>query len=204
MRFSAQAKNLMLDSLDEAIATGAKFASLHTAYSATGANEVAGGSPAYARKALTWAAANLAQKATSGSVIFDVPGATTVRFIGMWDAATAGNFLGMTPNNGGVVQSFVCPDITADLLRCVGHGFVNNDSLIVWGVPGDPLPGGLAEGTIYYVINATADDLQLAATTGGAAINLTAIGAGTLQKIIPEVFGAQGTHTITSATMSLD
>jgi hypothetical protein len=30
------------------------------------------------------------------------------------------------------------------------------------------------------------------------------VGAGFLQKIVEESFGAQGTHTVSSATMSLD
>jgi alkyl hydroperoxide reductase subunit AhpF len=48
------------------------------------------------------------------------------------------------------------------------------------------------------------DDLQLSATSGGAAVAITAIGAGMLQKLVVETFGGQGTHTITACTMSLD
>lgn len=204
MRFSNTAKNLMLEAMDEAQATGAKFGSLHASYSAAGANELAGGTPPYARKGLAWAAASAGSKATSASAVFDVPALNTVRWVGLWDAVTAGTFLGMTPNGGGVPQDFVLPDATADVLECVAHGFVNNDAVVVWAVAGDPLPTPLAEGTVYFVINATTDDLQLSATSGGAAVAITAIGAGMLQKIVPETFGAQGTHTITSATMSLD
>jgi hypothetical protein len=194
----------MLDALDESIATGAKFGSLHTAYSSTGTNEVTGGSPAYARKAATWAAAASGAKATSASMVFDVPASTTVRWVGFFDASTAGNFLGMTPNGGGVPQDFVVPDIANDTLECVAHGFSNGNTVVVWAVPGDPVPTGLAEGTVYYVVNSTTDDLQLSATSGGAAINITAIGAGLLQRLVEETFGAQGTHTVTSATMTLD
>lgn len=206
MRFSNAAKNRMLDALDESggAGVGATHGSLHTAYSTTGTNEVNGGSPAYARKALTWGAAASGAKAISSGVTFDVPAATTVRWVGLWDAVTAGNFLGMTPNGGGIPQGFVVPDISNDVLECVAHGFANGDSVVVWAVPGDPLPTGLAEGTVYFVTNATTDDLTLSATSGGATINITAIGAGFLQKIIPEVFGAQGTHTVSTATMSLD
>jgi hypothetical protein len=76
--------------------------------------------------------------------------------------------------------------------------------VVVWAVPGDPLPTGLVEGTVYFVINGTVDDLQLSATSGGAAVAITAIGAGMLQKLVVETFGGQGTHTITACTMSLD
>jgi hypothetical protein len=204
MRFSATAKNVMLDALDESQAAGAKFGSLHSAYSTTGTNELTGGSPAYARKAATWAAAAAGAKATSAGMVFDVPAGSSVGWVGLWDASTAGNFLGMTPNGGGVPQEFVVPDIATDVLRAVGHGFTNGQTVVVWAAPGDPLPAGLAEGTMYYVIAATTDDLQLSATSGGASVALTVIGAGFLQRIVVESFGAQGTHTVSTATMSLD
>lgn len=206
MRFSNTAKNRMLDALDEAggAGVGATHGSLHTAYSSTGANELTGGSPAYARKAATWGAAASGAKATSASMVFDVPAASTVRWVGFWDAVTAGNFLGMTPNGGGTPQAFVVPDIANDTLECVAHGYSNGNIVVVWAVPGDPLPTGLSEGTVYYVISATTDDLQLSATSGGAAINITAIGAGLLQRLVEESFGAQGSHTVSSATMTLD
>lgn len=206
MRFSNTAKNLMLDALDESIATGAKFGSLHSAYSSTGTNELTGGSPAYARKSATWAAAASGAKATSASMVFDVAAASSVAFVGFWDASTAGNFLGMTPNGGGIPQDFVvnAAGVTSNTLDCVAHGFVNTNTVVLWAVPGDPLPTGLAEATIYYVVGAATDTLQLSLTSGGAAIDITAIGAGFLQRIVVEAFGAQGTHTVTTATMTLD
>ncbi len=68
--------------------------SLHTAYPATAANEVTGGSPAYARKAVTWE--TVAGTESVGSLdmtnapIFDVPGGVTVAAVGFWTALTAG------------------------------------------------------------------------------------------------------------------
>ena len=85
------ARNLMLDQLG----TLAVFASLHTASpGAGGANEVSGGSPAYARKAVTWSAAAGSAKATSNAPVFDVPAGTTVAFVGLWSLATGGVFYG--------------------------------------------------------------------------------------------------------------
>lgn len=204
MRFSDQAVRVMLDALDEGQAEGCTHGSLHTAYSSSGANEVSGGSPAYARKAATWAAASGRSKATSASMVFDVPAGTTVRWVGFWDAVTAGDFKGMAPNGGGTPEAFTVPDISNDVLEAPGHGFSDAQTVVVWAVPGVALPTGLAEGTVYHVRDATADDLKLAATAGGAAINITAVGSGMLQRIVEEAFGAQGTHTVSSATMSLD
>lgn len=206
MRFSDIACQRMLDRLDESsgAGVGATHGSLHTAYSTAGANELTGGTPPYARKAATWAAASARSKALSASLVFDVAAGTTVRWIGFWDAVTAGGFLGMTPNGGGVIQDFVVPDIANDILECVAHGFSTGDTVVVWGVSGDPLPTPLVEGTVYFVIAATTDDLQLSLTSGGAAVNITAIGAGFLQKLVQESFGAQGTLTVASASMTID
>ena len=204
MRFSDQAKNVMLDALDEANAEGITHLSLHTAYSSSGANEVTGGAPAYARQACAFGAAASGSKAMTGTETFDVPAGTTVRWIGGWDAVTAGDFKGMTPNGGGIPEAFTVPVIADDTLEAPGHGFSNTQMVVVWAVPGVALPTGLAEGTVYHVRDATTDDLKLAATAGGAAIDLTAVGAGFLQRIVEEAFGAQGTHTISSLSLTLN
>src|SRR5215213_8099713 len=206
MRFADLATQRMLNALDESggAGVGATHGSLHSAYSSTGANELTGGSPAYARKAATWAAASGRSKATSASMVFDVPAAAVVRWVGIWDAVTAGNFLGMTPNGGGIPESAVVPDITNDVFEAPSHGFSNGNTVVVWAVPGVALPAGVAEGTVYYVTNATTDDFTLSLTSGGATINITAVGACFVQRIVEETFGAQGTHTVTTATMTID
>jgi hypothetical protein len=73
----------------------AGFASLHTGNpGATGANEVTGGTPAYARKAVTWAAPSAGAMALSNSPTFDVPANTTITHVGIWSAASGGTFYG--------------------------------------------------------------------------------------------------------------
>lgn len=84
------AKDTMLD----ALVGVAVWASLHDGDpGTTGANELTGGSPAYARKQLTWGTA-AAGAVSAGLVTFDVPAGATVDHFGLWDAATAGNFFG--------------------------------------------------------------------------------------------------------------
>lgn len=79
----------------DGLAAVAVYAGLHTATpDASGSNEVTGGSPAYARKAITWAAASGGAKALSNAPVFDVPASTTVAHVGLWSAATAGTFYG--------------------------------------------------------------------------------------------------------------
>lgn len=85
------AKNAMLDHLGTLIA----FASLHTADpGAGGANEVAGGSPAYARKAITWNAAASGNLDNNANPVFDVPAGTTITHVGFWSLVSGGTFYG--------------------------------------------------------------------------------------------------------------
>ena len=192
--FTDAAKNAMLD------AEPSTHLSLHTDWHATGGNEVTGGSPAYARKAATWDAAASASRALSAAVTFDVPAATTVRYVGRWTALTGGTFLGMSALNGTEKEFSV--DLTANTVKQVAHGYTNGDQVVFLG--GTP-PGGLTEGVIYYVVGATTDTYQVATTAGGAAIDLTAEPAASCvaSKIIPETYGAQGTLQVTALPLEL-
>jgi hypothetical protein len=89
MPFSTTAKNTMLDSLSIA------YASLHSADPGnSGANELSGGSPAYARKAISVGASSSGQRTASTQPVLDVPAGTTVAFVGYWSAVSGGTFLG--------------------------------------------------------------------------------------------------------------
>jgi hypothetical protein len=90
---STLAKNRALD----AIGTAYGFASAHSGDpGATGtANELTGGNPAYARKAISWAAANNGSKAMQATFpTFDVPPGQTVAYIGLWTLASGGEYGG--------------------------------------------------------------------------------------------------------------
>lgn len=68
--------------------------SLHTADPGpTGTSEATGGSPAYARKAITWAAWSAGASSNTGSLVFDVP-AGTYNHVGYWSASSGGTFYG--------------------------------------------------------------------------------------------------------------
>jgi hypothetical protein len=91
MALNDNAKNVMLD----ALAGVAVFVSLHSAApDATGSNEISGGSPAYARKAITWNAASAGALDDSNAPVFDVPAGTTITHVGLWSLATGGTFYG--------------------------------------------------------------------------------------------------------------
>lgn len=91
MPLNDNAKNAMLDHL----AGLSVYVSLHTADpGATGTSEVTGGSPAYARKSVTWNSAATANIDSSNQPVIDVPASTTVTHLGFWSAVTAGTFYG--------------------------------------------------------------------------------------------------------------
>lgn len=87
--FTTTGKNTLLDNgLPATI-----YAALHSgAPGATGAdNELSGGSPAYARKAVSFGAAAAGARALSAAVLFDVPAGATVSYMSLWTAATGGS-----------------------------------------------------------------------------------------------------------------
>lgn len=88
--------NKVLDAIYNATAIGIAadvWVSLHTASPGdNGANEVTGGS--YARQQVPFGAAATKALANTGNVDYTSMPAATVTHVGVWDAVTAGNFLG--------------------------------------------------------------------------------------------------------------
>jgi hypothetical protein len=86
-------KNALLDS---AATWPPTYVSLHSGDpgAAGTSNELAGGAPAYARKPITWGAANNGSKANVATFpVFDIPPGSTVAFAGLW-SDIAGTYLG--------------------------------------------------------------------------------------------------------------
>lgn len=90
--YSTTAKNAMLDHLGTLVL----FMSMHDADpGASGTTaELSGGSPAYARKAVSFAAASGGSKALSGTVTFDIPAGRGATHVGFWSASSGGTFYG--------------------------------------------------------------------------------------------------------------
>lgn len=79
----------------DAIVAASDWVSLHTDDPGTsGLNEVSGGSPAYARLQGTFAAASNGVRVLSSDLSFNVPGSTTIAWVGVWSAQTGGTFRG--------------------------------------------------------------------------------------------------------------
>lgn len=202
-------KNASLDSAVSGAPGTALFLGLHTAPGQAGA-EATGGSPAYARKAITWQAAGAVTqgaKDITAAVTFDVAAGTTVRGVGLWSASTAGTIRAWSPAGASARRAFSVDSagVTANDIFSPAHGLSAGNSVVVWPTIGAVLPTGLAEDTEYFVIatGLTTDAFRLATTSGGSAIDITAIGDGDVQKFVPEVFAGQGTYQVTAFTVSL-
>lgn len=139
------------------------------------------------RPAIAWgAAANTSptggrQVANTGTPTFPQNTGSTQDVIGwgLWSTATVGTlkaigFLDADPPIVGTV-----PDITNELVISVAHGLATDQRVFVLAAPGAVIPTGLSENTAYFVLAAglTANAFALSTTSGGAAVNVTAIGA---------------------------
>ena len=213
MAFNDAAKNVMLDALDESVTQITHVGIFTAADPGTGTNftgtEATGGSPAYARQAVTWGAAASGQKSNTGTLTFDVP-AGTYGFFGYFNASTGNtsNYRGYA-TFGGTVKGFGEVDstgVTNDTVASSGHGLTTDDRVVFYNVFAEAIPTGLTEGTLYFVLASglTTDVFKVSATSGGAAINITAQGEVFFQKVVPEVFGAQGQITVAAAALVLD
>ncbi len=117
MPYTADGKNLMLAALKGVNpTTPITHASLHTGDPTVG-NEVAGGSPAYARKPITFGTPAAGSMEDAGDVVFDVPAGTTVAYVGFWSALTGGVLL----SHGAVTNEVFAAQGTYTLTQAIQH-----------------------------------------------------------------------------------
>jgi len=172
------------------------------AYTDLGTTEVAGGS--YARQAVTWAAAASRLRDNTAQLTIPIPAATTVFVGSVHDAASAGNLeawfqIGSTLRGVGTVITAV-----GDAVSSNGHGLVNTNRVFVQPVAGEALPAGLSAATLYFVVGATTDSFQVSLTSGGAAVDITALGDLAWFRTVPETFGSAGNLVIATGALDID
>lgn len=189
------------------VAGSSGFLAAHSAYpGTTGATELSGGTPAYGRVVGAWGAASNGVRTLTSTNPINVPPNSDVQFYSSWDAATAGNCQAVFAVNGADQECQI--DVTNDLVLAEAHGLAAGDQVVFMalGLAGG-VPGGLTEGTVYFVIatGLTADAFKVATTAGGAAVNITSKGdpGAVFSKVVPEHYNAQGTTTPTSLTLAV-
>ena len=218
MPFNTVAKNAMLDALDETSGTAGQCTHIGVFSAATdpgtGTNhagtEASGGSPAYARKSVTWGAASGETKSNTGTLTFDVA-AGTYYYFGLFNALTGNtnNYLGWIPFGGATALKGVATvdtTLSNDQFLSVGHGMSDGDRVQLYNVWGETFPTGPSEGTLYFVVNSAANTFKVSTTQGGAAVDITATGTSEVywQRVVPEVFASQGQITVAAGALVLD
>lgn len=174
------------------------------------ATEATGGSPAYARLAVTWGTPSTGTVSNTGALAFDVP-AGTYGFFTLWSASSGNSgtqfqgflvFGGAAPKKGfGTVDA---TNVTNDTITSNSHGLVNTDRVICFNVVGETIPTGITEGAAYFVVGSTTDTFQISTTLAGAAVNLTGQGEVYFEKVVPEIMTGQGQITAAIAALVLD
>lgn len=66
-------------------------------------------------------------------------------------------------------------------------GVAVNDNIAFFAAPGDTLPTGVTEGTVYFVKTVSGNDITISTTLGGATVDITAVGKGRAMKVTPKV-----------------
>jgi|GEM_PF-988032 len=87
-----------------------------------------------------------------------------------------------------------------DVFTAPGHTLVNGDRVILQG---DALPTGVAADTVYYVRDVAGSTFKLAATQGGAAIDITADGAGEVHKLAPKTITSGDTFSFPADALDI-
>lgn len=195
--FTDAADNLMLAALTS------NFISLHNGYPGlTGANEITGGSPAYARLTASYTTPSGGARTQVGTLSINVGAGTTVSWVGDWSTVTAGTFLGSSPNGGNPLRYSVY--LATNLVVSPAHGYAANQSVVFYGK--GTVPGGVTAGNSVFVVNPTVDTFQVSLTSGGAPIALTSTGSGQcfVSTISPVSYASQSTHSLPSGGQSLN
>jgi hypothetical protein len=175
------------------VAAGSLYLSLHTADPGEAGdqttNEVA--YTGYARVAVARSGAGFVVTGNSVSPAANVdfgactaaPATYTYWAIGT-AASGAGKILykGVIGSNLGGFTALATDVITIPGLT----GVAVNDQIALFALPGDTLPTGVTEGTVYFVKTVSSNDITISTTSGGATLDITAAGKGRAMKVTPK------------------
>lgn len=177
----------------------------------TAMTDLTSGVVAAARQPITWQTAGTpaaGQAGNNGTITIAIAAAEIPIAIGLYDALTAGNLLGVFGygGSGQQVKALGTIDAATDLFLSKAHGFTTDDRVFLSPVNGESIPTGISASTLYFVLAAglTTDVFQVATTSGGTALNVTASGEWMAQKTVPNTFASPGSLSIVTNALILD
>ena len=176
------------------VAAGQLFLSLHSADPGEGGdqttNEVA--YTGYARVGVARSGAGFVvtgnQVSPAANVDFGQCTALPATYA-FWAIGTAASgsgkvlYRGVIGSNLGAFTALATDVITIPGLT----GVAVNDNIAFFAEPGDTLPAGITEGTVYFVRTISGNDITLSTTAGGAVVDITGPGKGRAMRITPRV-----------------
>jgi hypothetical protein len=157
-----------------------------------------------ARTAVSWNASSGGVKDNTAQLSIAMPAGSTAVAIGLHSASTAGTQhgwlqIGSTLRGAGTVVS-----TAGDAISSNGHGLANTNRVFFTTVAGESLPSGLSNSVLYFVVGAATDSFQVSLTSGGAAVDITALGDVAWYRTIPETFGSAGNLIVAAGALDLD
>lgn len=128
-------------------------------------------------------------------------GSATAMFATIGTASTSTGKVLARAAIGGAPQIVLAA--TSDTLTAFAHGLAVDDRVVFYPGYNVTMPAGITEGTVYFVKTAAdANSLTLAATSGGATIDVTAAAGCIMQRVTPLVITSspQVTPQLTTST----
>lgn len=189
---------------------GSLYLSLHTAYPGEAGSQTTSEAAytSYARKAVArngteWTVSgNQGQNANSQAFPAATGGGETEFFVGV----------GRSPSGAGTLD-YICPcgtelgegtAKTTDVITIPGlSGVAVDDRIAFFAPPKIALPAGLTAGTVYWVKTVSGDDVTVSTTQGGAAVDITAVGAVLAWKMVGLAVSNGITPTIAAGALTL-
>lgn len=105
--------------------------------------------------------------------------------------------------SSGTAQVDAGSDVTNNDIESTAHGLVLDDRVMFEALEGLTIPAGLTAGTLYFVISTgiTTDSFRVSATSGGAAIDITAAGQALWRKVSGKPVTAGDTFRINAGAL---
>ena len=171
--------------LQNSAAEGSLYISLHTADPGEAGDQTTSETAytnyarvAVARNSGGWTVSSN-QVSNAAAIAFAQCGLTgaTITHFGVGTASSgAGKLLYKAPL-GTVIQGPFTAKVD-DTITIPGHTLAVDERVAFYPAFGSSLPTGITEGTIYWVITVSGDDITVSTTQGGGAVNITAVGDG--------------------------